>query len=174
MSPITHALIGYLIADPLPSRSDRRWVTVAAVAPDIDGLTALVSTELYGEWHHTFGHNIFFGLAFSACAFAFTRSRSTALLALISFHSHLLADLLGSGEGWKIAYGWPLFKNGIEFAPPLQWELNSWQNLLVTVVCLVAIAIIGVRKRRTVVEVVSARADAKVVSILRERFSKSA
>jgi membrane-bound metal-dependent hydrolase YbcI (DUF457 family) len=170
MAPVTHALIGYLISDSLPTRRQRVWVTIAAVIPDIDGLSALGGEELYGEWHHTFGHNVFFALAFMAACFAATRSGRASLLAFISFHSHLLGDLLGSGQGWKIEYAWPFSRYGLEFAPPFQWELNSWQNLTVTVACLVAIAMIGLRRKRTVLEVVSLRADSRVVDILEKRF----
>ncbi len=174
MAPITHALIGYLVSDSLPSRRDRIWVTIAAVIPDLDGLSALGGEELYGEWHHTFGHNVFFAIAFALAAYAFTRSMRASILAFISFHTHLLGDLLGSGQGWKIEYLWPFSRYGVEFAPPFQWELNSWQNVVVTIGCLIAIAWIGLRKKRTVLEVVSSKADARVVEILERRFNSKA
>jgi inner membrane protein len=168
MSPITHGLIGWLIAQPLPARRDRVLVTAAAVVADLDGLSILWSLDAYDRLHHTFGHNLFAGLAVTLACLALARARPrAAALAAASYHSHILGDLLGSGAGWPILYFWPLSDSPFSFAPPLQWELGSWQNVAVTAACLTWAAAIGVRQGRTVVEVASAAADAEVVAVLR-------
>jgi membrane-bound metal-dependent hydrolase YbcI (DUF457 family) len=170
MSPITHGLIGWIIGHPLPERQQRIGIMLASLAPDLDGLSLVFGVKTYQEWHHTFGHNLFFCFLTVGVLFLSTRSLKTAVFGFVAFHSHLLGDLLGSGAGWEIAYFWPLLKSGVEFAPPFQWELNSWQNFLVTVVCLAWIGIIGVRRGRTTAEAVSARLDRAVVTALRKRF----
>jgi len=159
----------------LAHRRDRTLVTVAALIPDIDGLTILGGEALYGSWHHTFGHNLFAGVLLAAGAFAIARHRlKTAGLVLASFHSHLLGDLLGSGTGWGIPWLWPLSPHEWVFEPPFQWELVSWQNTLTTVLCMLGIGWMGLRHGRTIVEVVSLRADAAVVEVLKRRFGRLA
>jgi hypothetical protein len=166
--PRTHGLIGWLIAQPLPERRDRVLVTAAAVLPDLDGLPILWGLGAYDRFHHTFGHNLFAGLAVTLACFLLGRSRRrAAALAAASYHSHIVGDLLGSGAGWPIPYFWPLSDAVYAFAPPFQWELASWQNAAVTVACLAATALIGIRRGRTVVEVASVRTDAEVVAVLR-------
>jgi len=172
MHPPTHAMIGWLTGCSLEHRRDRVLVTAASLVPDIDGLVILGGEALYGRWHHTFGHNLFAGLAFAAGAAAIARHRAkTAALVLVSFHGHLLCDLLGSGSGWGIPWLWPWSPHDWVFEPPLQWELVSWQNILTTVLCIAAIAVVGARTGRTIVEVVSVRADAAVVEVMQRRLA---
>ena len=169
MSPITHALIGWTIAQPLESKKARALVTVAAVIPDIDGLTLLGGVELYHEYHHTFGHNIFLATLFSAFCLIGQKERMKLFwLAFLSFHSHLFCDLLGSGADWGIFYLWPVSKLEITSFPPFQWELESWQNVVCTILFLIIVGIIGIKKGRTIVEIFSARADLELVKVLRK------
>ena len=93
-----------------------------------------------------------------------------SMLMFISFNSHILGDLLGSGHGWGVPYFWPLNKTIYEFSSPFQWELDSWQNLLVTAFCFVVIIIIGVRRKRTIIEIFSIKTDNKVVAIFNRWF----
>lgn len=168
MSPITHGLIGWTIAQPLTSRRDRVLVTIASVVPDIDGITLLGGVDLYHEYHHTFGHNVFLGLAFAlASTFKSTQKALVLTLAFLSFHSHLICDLLGSGADWGIFYLWPISRMEITSFPPFQWELDSWQNLVTTIVFMAIVIFIGIRKGRTIVEVFSTKADGEVVKVLR-------
>ncbi len=172
MHPPTHGMIGWLTGCALEHRRDRILVTAAALLPDIDGLLILGGEALYGRWHHTFGHNLFAGLALAAGAAVVARQRTkAAVLVLVSFHGHLLCDLLGSGTGWGIPWLWPLVAHEWMLEPPFQWELVSWQNILTTVVCMMAIAVVGARHGRTIVEVVSVRADAAVVEVVQRRLS---
>ena len=108
MSPITHFLTGWIIAnasDSLNTR-ERAMITVAGVAPDLDGL-GIVPEVLtrntahpllwWSEYHHVLGHNVGFGLLLTTIAFLVAMRRwSTAGLVFLSFHLHLLCDLIGS------------------------------------------------------------------------------
>ena len=173
MHPPTHGMIGWLIGCHLPERRDRSLVTAAALVPDVDGLVILGGEAMYGQWHHTFGHNAFAGLLVAAACGALAHQRTTtAVLGLAAFGSHLVGDLLGSGTGWGIPWLWPLSPREWVFEPPFQWELVSWQNTSTTVLCMLAIAWMGARHGRTIVEVVSSRADAAVVEVLRRRFGR--
>jgi inner membrane protein len=174
VSPVTHALTGWLIAQPLHKRSERVAVTCAAVIADLDGLSLLGGVDAYHKWHHTFGHNVFFAFAVSIGIGVYFRSLKSGLLGLVAFHSHILEDMLGSGAGWGVPYFWPASERIYSTPQPFQWELDSWQNLAFTAIFLIATLWLGLKKRRTIVEVFSEKADLKVVTALGERFKKSA
>ncbi len=167
MTPVTHGMIGWLIAAPLKSRRDRIFVTAASLLSDLDGLGLLVSIEFYGKYHHTFSHSIFFGLLLVIGYWFFALEKwKSALCILLSFHSHILGDLLGSGIGWGIPYFWPLHKEKFEFSPPFQWELDSWQNLVITIAVLLIIMFIARVRKRTPIEIIHLETDKKVVEVL--------
>jgi hypothetical protein len=184
MNPVTHFLTGWLIAntDHL-ERRDRALVAVSGVVPDIDGLgiiSAITSQDrgqglaLYGEYHHVLAHNIFFGLAFSAVIYAVSKKKwLTALLALLSFHVHLLGDIL-SGRGpdgtvWTISYFVP-FSN-LQFSWAGQWELNAWPNVVITAAALFLTLWLAWKRGFSPVSIFSLKADRAVVEALRLRFS---
>jgi inner membrane protein len=178
MNPIVHAELSWLAASKLTSRRDRILVTLAGVAPDLDGLSLLAGRDAYAEWHHVVFHG-WLGAVVTAglCAAFATRRGAVALLALVAFHLHLLCDLAGSGdrgmggEGWPLYYFWPVSRTTWFWDG--QWDLASWQNTLIglaaTLACLAAAMPLG----RTFVEVFSAAADVKVVATLRARFTKT-
>src|SRR4030042_6433588 len=105
MNPATHFLAGWLIAnvDRL-ERRDRALVTLAGVIPDADGLGILAGIAfrdqgaglcLYGQYHHVLAHNVFFGLLLAAAGYALSKKKGlTTFLVLLSFHIHLLGDIL--------------------------------------------------------------------------------
>jgi inner membrane protein len=126
MNPATHFLAGWLIAnvDHL-ERRDRALVILAAVIPDLDGLGILSDIAskdheagliAYGQYHHVLAHNVFFGLLLATVVYAVSKKRVLAAsLVLLSFHIHLLGDLL-SGRGpdgtvWTISYLYPVLKD---------------------------------------------------------------
>lgn len=172
MNPITHAAIGWLIAQPLPKRRDRILVTMAGLIPDIDGLPILWSLDSYGRFHHTFSHNLLACVIGTLLLGLWAKSKfKTTLFCFLSLNIHCLCDLLGSGYGWPLWYFWPLSNWNFSLPSPFQWELASWQNMLITVICLIAIGWVGVKKKRTIVEIFSLSADRKVVQTLQKRFS---
>ena len=123
MSPVTHLLTGWIVANASTRsvRRERAIITVASVAPDLDGLgiiPELVTRDSahpllwYSQYHHLLGHNLLFGLIVTLIAFIFGARRSiTAGFAFLAFHLHLLFDLFGSrspdGYQWPIHYLWP-------------------------------------------------------------------
>lgn len=172
MSPITHGIFGWLVSQPLASKKDRAMVTGFALIPDVDGLSLLFGVEAYGEFHHTIGHGLMFGLITSLAIFAnASEKRLALLLGLLSFHSHLLGDLLGSGVGWTIPYFWPSTVLTLELPPSMTWNLDSWQNLVATIAGLIGVYVIAIKRGRTFVEIVSTSADQKIVATLR-RWNK--
>jgi len=176
VSPVTHFLHGWALAQFLAERRDRIIVTVAAVVPDVDGL-GIVPEILtrhsahpliwFSEYHHFLAHNLWAALLTTVAAAALARKRlATALLACASFHLHLLGDVLGSrgpdGYQWPIQYLYPFSSK--EWVWRGQWPLASWQNVVVTVALLALAWYVARMKRITPVEVFSRRADAAVVA----------
>ena len=163
MNPISHLLTGWVVANTADlTTRDRVVITLAGVAPDIDGLgiVAEILTEhttspllWYSKYHHVWCHNIGFGLLLSVTAFVFgVRRWKTAFLALVVFHLHLLGDLVGSrgpdGYQWPIPYLYP-FSDRLKLEWVGQWELNAWPNILITALLLAATIYIAWKKGRS-------------------------
>ena len=154
MSPITHFLMGWAVASSTPSltKRDRAIVTLASVVPDLDGLGIIVERltqnskhplTWWTDYHHVLGHNIGFAVIVAVLAAIFGKQKSkAALLAFLSFHLHLLGDLIGArgpdGDQWPIPYLLP-FSHRLELTLSGQWALNAWPNFVITAV-LIAIA----------------------------------
>ena len=185
MNPVTHLLAGWLVANTVPlSRRDRTLVTLSGVIPDIDGLGIIADLatrgspaplDWYWRFHHTLGHNLAFGLVVTTAAFCLAaRRRVVAALALLSFHLHLLGDVLGSGGGpgsyqWSIPYLVP-FSDALQIAWEGQWALNAWPNIVITVFLLAATFYLAWRRGSSPAELISRRADTVFIDTLRARF----
>jgi hypothetical protein len=93
----------------------------------------------------------------------------TALLVFISFHLHLLCDLIGArgpdGDQWPIPYLKP-FSNAVQLTWHGQWALNAWQNFVITGLLLLATFWIAWRYGSSPVELVSGRLNRMVVQAL--------
>jgi len=170
MFPASHLIVSWLVGQHLTEQRDRRIVTYSGIAPDLDGLTLLAGVEVYGQWHHVLTHGAVAAVGATIVLTALARDRfRVGLLAFLAFHLHLLCDLFGSGTAWGIVYFYPI--NSDEYVSPIRWELNSWQNLTVTVIALLASGRLAIRNGRTFAEtVMPARWDALVVETLRKRF----
>ena len=186
MSPITHFLAGWLVANAgRLERRDRTLVTLAGIAPDADALGVVPeiltrqSTRplpWFSEYHHVLAHNLAFGLLIALAVFALARRRcEAALLALVSFHLHLLGDLAGArgpdGYQWPIPYLWP-FAPGREWTWGGQWELNAWPNVVFTGAALAVTIVLALKRGYSPLEMISSSADRAVVETLRRRFSR--
>jgi hypothetical protein len=183
MSPVTHLLLGWTVAgaDTALTPRERAAITLAGVVPDIDGLGViwdLISRsgnfEFYQRYHHVFGHNLIFGLLVAACGLLLgVRKRLVAALILVSFHLHLLGDILGArGLGddfWAVPYWWPLSDH--EYVWTGQWPLNGWQNFVITGMLLTVMFYWAGKRGYSPLETVSSRADQAFVRTLRNRFS---
>jgi hypothetical protein len=185
MSPVTHFLVGWTVANAAPSLSkrDRALVTWASVVPDIDGWgiiaewTTRNSTHPLNWWsdyHHVLGHNIGFALLFSVIAAVFAKQKViTTLLVFVSFHLHLLGDLVGArgpdGFQWPIPYLLPFSKQP-ELVWSGQWALNAWPNLLITALLLIVTIVLARNRGYSPLQLFSTRLDDVFVSTLRRRF----
>jgi len=104
--------------------------------PDIDGvgIIAELLTEnttmpliWYSKYHHVLGHNLLLGLILVAAVFLLSIKRwVSAALAFLTFHLHLLGDLVGSrgpdGYQWPIPYFFPFSANWT-----LSWDCGFLQ-----------------------------------------------
>ena len=185
MNPVEHLLIGWCVASTAPALTprERLMITAAAVIPDVDGLGMLVeiptrntSNPLFWwtDYHHIIAHNIAAAAVVTILAAAFATHRwLTALLTLISFHTHIVGDVIGArgpdGFQWPIPYFLP-FSRTPEFVWEGQWALNAWQNMVITAAALLITIYLAWKRGYSPVEIFSRRADAVFVSTLRQRF----
>jgi inner membrane protein len=107
MSPITHLFVSWVVANTADlNRRERACVTLAGVIPDADGLGIIAEVATrnsdhpltwWSDYHHVLCHNIGFCLLVTLACFTVAKKRwLTAALAFISFHLHLLCDLIGA------------------------------------------------------------------------------
>jgi membrane-bound metal-dependent hydrolase YbcI (DUF457 family) len=115
MSPVTHFLTGWVLANSASlGRRERALVALAGVVPDIDGLGIVAEyltrnsrhpLEWFSTYHHSL-HSLPFAVVVAAVTFVLATQRwKTASLAFLSFHIHLLEDLVGSRG--PDGYQWP-------------------------------------------------------------------
>ena len=94
-------------------------------------------------------------------------------MAFISFHLHLLGDVIGArgpdGYQWPIPYWWP-FSDRWQWSWDGQWALNAWQNFAITIPLLIFAIWLAWKAGRSPLEIVSERANAAFVTALRGRF----
>jgi inner membrane protein len=186
MSPVTHFFTGWVFANCFDlKRRDRALVTLACVAPDVDGLGIIPELLTrnsahpllwFSLYHHSL-HNLAFAVVIAAVAFALAAQKwKTGLLALLSFHIHLFEDVLGSrgpeGYQWPIPYLAP-FSSSLQLVWRGQWGLNAWPNIVITIVLLVVTLWLAWRRGFSPLEMVSAKADRALVETLRRRYPKS-
>jgi hypothetical protein len=120
------------------------------------------------------GHNLGFGLAVGGAVFVLARRRArAAVLALATFHLHLIGDLVGAGgpdgDAWPFSYLAP-FSDAWIWQWSGQWELDAWPNIALTVLLLCAVFYSAWRHGQSPLELVSPRAHAAFVATLRQRF----
>ncbi|MEW6126199.1 MAG: metal-dependent hydrolase [Acidobacteriota bacterium] len=188
MSPVTHLLLGWLVANTTEqnNRRERTLIAIAGVIPDIDGLGIIADvitrqtaspTNWFSDYHHIFGHNLGFAIFVSLSGFLLARRKwLVASLMVVSFHMHLLGDLAGSrspdGYQWAIPYLLP-FSNAWQLTWQGQWQLNAWQNFVITGVALALTFTFAIKRGYSPVEIFSPRADKLFIATLRKRFQKS-
>ena len=186
------------------TRREKVLIVAAGVAPDLDGLgiipellTRHSSHPLlwFSQYHHEL-HSLAFALVCTLAAFVIAgllaafawgpsmRGRTmpthpwlTAALVFISFHLHLLCDLVGSrgpdGYQWPIPYLKP-FSSALQLTWHRQWALNGWQNFAVTALLLGATLWIALKYGSSPVELVSTRWNATFVQTMRARIPAKA
>lgn len=187
MSPVTHFLASWTLASfPRLERRDVVLVTLAGVAPDVDGLGAIPELltrhsshplDWFTRYHHLLAHNLLFAIVIAIVVFTFSKRRwLTAMLALVAVHLHFLMDVLGSrgpdGYNWPIPYLAP-FSSRVQIFWSGQWALNSWQNIAITCGLLTLIVVRALQTGRSPVEIFSPAADKQVVAALRRRSPRA-
>lgn len=171
-------------------------MVAASVAPDLDGLglvPELVTRSSahpllwFSQYHHSL-HTLAFALVCALAAFFIDRNSSrgadckqatgarpwlTAGLVFISFHLHLLCDLLGArgpdGYQWPIPYLKP-FSSSMELTWQGQWALNGWQNFIFTGLLLLTTFWLAWKNGSSPVELASPAGNQAFVLALRQRF----
>lgn len=157
-------------------------VTLACVAPDLDGLgiipellTRNSSHPLlwFTLYHHSL-HTLAFALVIAVLSFALAGQRwKTSALAFLAFHIHLLEDILGSrgpdGYQWPSPYLSP-FSSKLQLTWSGQWGLNAWPNVAITMVLLAITLALAWRRGFSPLEMISTKADGAFVATLRRRF----
>jgi hypothetical protein len=168
-----HAGLGWVVGVVAPT-SDRRlrvWCTAAAILPDVDALSHLLSKEQYDYWHHTFGHNVFLGALTAAVALWHFRARPigsrlwATFLVAACFASHLLTDMKLSG--WELYLLWPFSHVGYEFQPNLQ--LGHPINMVLVYVLMVLPWLLAFWRGVTPLEILSPRLDRLVTNLFRAK-----
>ena len=189
MAPITHLLASWIVAAKTTDNlRDRRLVTLAGVAPDLDGLGIILDIAngsfarghlyYYPQYHHWLMHGLPAALVCSAVLAAFGRRRwHVFALAFIVFHLHLLCDLVGSrGPGaddfWPIFYFGPLSQHPM-WIWKYQWGLDAWPNRLITVALFGWALWLAVKRGDSFVGVFSRRVDRVFVGVLRKWCSET-
>jgi len=184
VNPVTHFLVSWGVANAAAlERRDRAIVTLAGVAPDLDGLGAIPELltrssahplDWFSRYHHVLGHNVGFALVVTGASFALATKRwKAAALACAAFHLHLLCDVLGArgpdGDQWPIPYLMP-FSHAWQWTWSGQWALDGWQNFAITGAMLALMFYLAWARGYSALEMVSLRADGAFVRALRERF----
>jgi inner membrane protein len=187
MSPVSHLLVGWLTANTVQlDRRERLLITVSGIIPDLDGLGIIADwltrnsatpLQWWGKYHHLLGHNIGFALLAAVLCFLVAKQRklTTLLFVLISFHLHLLCDVLGArgpdGYQWPIPYLLP-FSASWQLTWAGQWALNAWQNMLITAAALATTCYLAWKKGYSPLELLSSKVDNGFVATLRSRFGE--
>jgi hypothetical protein len=188
MAPLTHLLASWFIAAKTTANArDTRLVTLAGIAPDLDGLGLVVDMaqglvqgqgledmrfHWYQSYHHFLLHGLPGALAIAVLAMLFATQRwRVFLLTLVLVHLHFLCDLLGS-RGPTPDDIWPLFYLGPFSKEPMwlwrgQWPLNAWPLQLLAWALLACALAWGVRRGDSFIAVFSRRADAIFLRVLR-------
>ena len=183
MSPETHLFASWIIgAKGTRNLCDCRLVALAGILPDADGLGLVVDlfnnlrggsqTTLYGQYHHYLLHGAFGGILIAGTLTCFARDRwRVAVLALLTFHLHLLCDFVGSRgpspqDLWPIYYFGP-FTRHHEWVWAGQWRLDGWQNRYLSVALLLWSLWIAAKRGDSFVGVFNRRVDAVFSGVLR-------
>lgn len=130
--------------------------------------------EWFSTYHHAL-HTLAFSLVVAGASLLVARQRwKIAPLTFLSFHLHLLEDLLGArgpdSYPWPIPYLMP-FSHAGTLTWNGQWPLNAWPNFLITGVLLIATFYLSWKRGYSPIEMVSRKADSAFVGALRNRFS---
>lgn len=160
MSPITHLLIAWIVANIFSLNiKERRFCLVMGVIADFDGVFILFSQEFFIEYHHTLGHWLIFGIPLALIFTHFSGDKIKSFGAYsLAFSFHLIADIVGSD--WSIHPFAPIWNAGFSAYPTLSVDMIYFViNPTVFVVAVLLSIYILFRYRRTPLEFLSEKWD---------------
>lgn len=185
MHVVTHLLAGWAVAEhTVKTPRDRALVAWASVVPDLDGVGLIIdwiggafgqSWGYYEQFHRLALHGLPGAILCTALfAWLSNEKRVTALWVFVSYHLHLLGDVLGSrGSGpadfWPLHYLMPV-SDALTIHWRGQWPLTSWQNTTITVLLMVYAMALAIRRGRSPVRLFSVKGDESFVAVLRARW----
>src|SRR6185503_11434119 len=96
---LTHIGLAWIVAGVTPLSVRDRWIVVlAGTLLDLDGAGLVWSEGAYLAAHRAAGHGLLFVVLIVIVALLRADAPwTTAILAAVSFHMHLLLDLVGTG-----------------------------------------------------------------------------
>jgi membrane-bound metal-dependent hydrolase YbcI (DUF457 family) len=153
-----HAGLGWFLGN--ISRGDRRvrgWVFLAAVLPDLDGISAVFGQVAYDHYHHLWTHGLLFSLIMSTMALWHCRGHRLKAVAYtqLAFYSHYFGDYFFTH--YALAYLWP-------FSARRFYNIHAvWVghpvNYIFVAIALAYFVYVAARYKRTPVEIVSPAFD---------------
>lgn len=188
MSPITHMLASWTSADlfRLDNRN-RTLVTLSGALPDLDGLGILADLfgriipkpdqSFYTLFHHSLLHGLPAAILIPGLLALFaTRRLLVFSIGLLVYHLHLVCDLVGSrgltpDDIWPIPYLAP-FSDRLTLSWSHQWPLNSWINMVFTIVLLGYIFYRTVKSGYSPVGMFNKKTDAVFTAAVQTRWQK--
>jgi hypothetical protein len=181
-------LLSWVLAErALKDDRDVALVAVAGIAPDLDSLGVVVDlvngwlgrtpTDYYAALHHWLLHGAIGALAVAALLASRAREKTRVFFgAIITFHLHVLCDVVGSrgpdaSEGiWPVYYLGPITNTAGVLVWRDQWLLNGWQNISLTVALLVWAFYVAWRWNRSLFLPWASKVHDGFVGALRRRF----
>lgn len=112
---VGHGQVGWFLARGARLEAqDRKLVTVAAMLPDLDGLSILGGYGLYYSGHHVWLHSVWAALGFALLAATFATRRLVVFgLSLVAVALHVVSDgfgLLACAPLWPVS-NWVFWPN---------------------------------------------------------------
>lgn len=189
MSPITHFLASWVVADAvLEDDRDKMLVAAAGILPDLDSLGVVCDfvspalggpeTTYYADLHHFLFHGLA-GIAVLSGLLAWRAVKKQKVFwwAMIVAHFHVLCDFVGSRgpqdtieDLWPIYYLGPFSREHGHFLWEGQWKLNGWQNVSFTVALLTWVFYAAWRYDRSPFRPLMPKVHRVFVDTLRNRF----
>lgn len=161
-----HAALGWAIGNiGNADRQLRRYCVIGAILPDIDAIPYVFGAQVYGRWHHTFGHNVFLWALFTGWVTYKCRSKRALLLSFLCFGSHLLADAKLSE--WNLQLFWPFSKTGYLF--PGSISLGAPMNTHLVYYSFLLVGVLAWLYKRTPVDLFSTRLDQLLISFFQRK-----
>lgn len=188
MSPITHFLASWAIAETRHlNEADKKWVTWAGVAPDLDGLGIVpdmvashffhVDLGWYAQYHRMLFHGVWGAVLISIILCGFARRRALTFAGcMIAVHVHFLCDVLGSrgpnpGDIWPISYLAPI-SDALTVSWSGQWAINAWPNVVFTLILMGFVFFRAATHGHSPVSLFSASANVQFVRTIRKRIKR--